>query len=65
MSCTFFSSFPEKTLQSKEYQTLQKEEKSLNDFHVQCVGSLPSTIAKFLNPMASNLCLTISDTSDI
>lgn len=32
---------------------------------MHCVGSLPSTIAKFLNPMASNRRLTISDNSGI
>lgn len=29
------------------------------------LGSLPSTTAKFLKPIASNLCLTISDNSGI
>lgn len=32
---------------------------------MHCVSSLPSTITKFLNPMASNRCLTISDNSGI
>lgn len=36
-----------------------------NPFHVHFVGNLPSTTAKFLNPMASNRHLTISDNSGI
>lgn len=32
---------------------------------MHCIDSSPSTIPKFLNPMASNRCLTISDNSGI
>lgn len=32
---------------------------------MHCVGSLPSTITKFLKPMASNRCLTLCDNSGI
>lgn len=32
---------------------------------MHCIDSLPSTIPKFLNPMASNRCLTISENSGI
>lgn len=59
-----FYSFPDKIVGSQSKHNA-KEMQCPNHFHMHCVGSLPSTIAKFLNPMASNRRLTISDNSGI